>query len=358
MSTSIPAEEIKPVSVQNGDLTISVDPRIELLSVIQSLTDYRGFRGMPVLGKLDFAYKNEIAAAFGQYAEHPAPKIFHEMSQKGFWYTHPPRAMLHLSNPPELAQDVPFDDFAYMTAGGVDNLNDFVEKVRAFARETNFTEFYRSNAGMYEAMVNNYRDKMKRNYIEDLEDYYGFKQGNYTIILAPLFHDGGFGPRIETSEGVFDSYYLGGPWQIVNDIPDYAEESTIRYLCWHEFSHSFVNHLTDKNIAAFRESCSILLKASMEDGVENFEDNADVMISDWVSEHIVRGVTSRLAYVNLGESMGDERVKHEIGQGFKYVAEIIACLEKYEQNRTKYPTLEAFYPEIASVFADLAGINR
>ncbi|MFC1538014.1 DUF4932 domain-containing protein [Candidatus Latescibacterota bacterium] len=357
-TTNLSAEELKAVTVNNGELTITVDPRIEFLSIIQSLTDYRGFQGRQVLGKLDFSYKNEIAAAFGKYAGHPAPIRFHEMSQKGFWYSHPPRAMLHLSNPPELGQEVPFDDFAYLTAGGKDNLNDFVEKIRAFARETDFEEFFNSHRGMYEKMVENYRNKMKRNYIEDLEGYYGFKQGSYTIILVPLFHGGGFGPRIQRPNGLIDSYYLGGPRQIINDMPDYGQESSIGYLCWHEFSHSFVNHLTDKHIALFRAPCTILLKASMKEGAENFEENADVMINDWVSEHIVRGVTSRLSYINLGEKTGEERVKFEIGQGFDYVAEITACLEKYEHNREKYSTLEDFYPEIASVFAGLAKGNR
>ncbi len=352
------AEELKPVTIKNGKLTIAVDPRIELLAVIQSLTDYLGFRNMPVLTQLDFGYKNEIAAVFGQYVDHPAPRRFHEMSPKGFWYTHPIRAVLHLSNPPELSQDVPFDDFAFMTAGGEDNLNDFVEKVRAFARETNFSEFYNSHIGIYETMVVNYRNKMKRAYVDDLEDYYGFKQGSYTIILAPLFHRGGFGPSIQKPDGMIDSYYIGGPRQIVNDMPDYGEEKGMRYLFWHEFSHSFVNHLTDKNIAAFRVPCTILLKDSNEGSVENFEGNEDLMISDWVSEHIVRGVTSRLSYIHLGKETGDERVKFEISQGFDYVAEITACLEKYDRNRDKYPTLEEFYPEIASVFDDLAEKNR
>ena len=82
------------------------------------------------------------------------------------------------------------------------------------------------------------------------------------------------------------------------------------------------------------------------------------MISGWLSEHIVRGATSRLAYLHIGKDTGDERVKFEISQGFNYVAEITACFEKYDQNRDKYPTLEEFYPEIASVFANLAEKNR
>ena len=78
-TVSLFAEELQPVTTKNGILTIAVDPRMELLAVIQSLTDYLGFRNMPVLTQLDFGYKNEIAAAFGQYADHPAPRRFHEM---------------------------------------------------------------------------------------------------------------------------------------------------------------------------------------------------------------------------------------------------------------------------------------
>ena len=92
---------------------------------------------------------------------------------------------------------------------------------------------------------------MKRAYVDDLEDYYGFEQGSYTIILAPLFHKGGFGPTIQNPCGLSDSYYIGGPRQIANDMPDYGEEKSMQYLFWHEFSHSFVNHLTDKIFRLF-----------------------------------------------------------------------------------------------------------
>lgn len=96
------------------------------------------------------------------------------------------------------------------------------------------------------------------------------------------------------------------------------------------------------------------MKASLKNSAENFAENADVMISNWVSEHIMRGVTSRLSYINLGKKTGDKIVEIEIGQGFPYVAEVTACLETYEQNRGKYPTLEQFYPEIVLVFTELA----
>jgi len=357
-SASAQAPDCEAVTVTAGSLTIAIDPRIELLSIIQFLTDYKGFNDMPVLTHFDFPYKQEIAAVFGNYAQHPAANRFQEMSRKGFWYSHPPKSMLYLSNPPELKQNLQFDELVILTAGGRDNLTAYIKAVRSFARETNFVKFYNQHRGMYKTIVAQYRKEMKRDYVKDLEDYYGSKQQSYTIILVPLFHPGGFGPRIQRGEGIFDAYYIGGPRQIIDNMPHFGNDDNIRYLCWHEFSHSFVNHLTDRNIDGFRTSGMILLGLTSKEKVESPGGDFDIQISDWVSEHIVRGVTSRLAYINPGKEKGDEMVQFEIGQGFPYVKEITECLADYDSHRDKYPTLASFYPEIIAVFERLARQNQ
>ncbi|MCJ7507636.1 MAG: DUF4932 domain-containing protein, partial [candidate division Zixibacteria bacterium] len=63
-------------------LVITVDSRIELLGVVQFLSDYGERYGL--ITQYDFPYKNDVREHFQQYANHPAVKLFAKMSAQGF----------------------------------------------------------------------------------------------------------------------------------------------------------------------------------------------------------------------------------------------------------------------------------
>jgi len=80
----------------------------------------------------------------------------------------------------------------------------------------------------------------------------------------------------------------------------------------------------------------------------------DVHITDQTSEYILRAVTKRLAFNKLGPEKGQRALEDEISQGFPHLDVICQCLEQYEKQRGKYPTLKDYFPQIVSVFAGLA----
>jgi len=73
-----------------------------------------------------------------------------------------------------------------------------------------------------------------------------------------------------------------------------------------------------------------------------------------VNEHIVRAVTTRLAYLYLGQNAGDAALANEKGRGFYYIEALCESLEDYESNRDTYPTFESFYPQLIKVFKNLS----
>ena len=52
-----------------------------------------------------------------------------------------------------------------------------------------------------------------------------------------------------------------------------------------------------------------------------------VFVHEWISEHVVRAVTTRLAYRELGEGPGDLALQKEYSQGYTYVGELAEELE-------------------------------
>lgn len=117
---------------------------------------------------------------------------------------------------------------------------------------------------------------------------------------------------------------------------------------WHEFGHSFVNPLTTKyqKEALQYEALYQPIEAQMK----------NLAYSNWetsLNEHIVRAVVARLTALRLGEMSGEYILESESKQGFIYIDAIYEKLLKYEKNRKVYPTFDAFYLELLTVFEDI-----
>jgi hypothetical protein len=80
-----------------------------------------------------------------------------------------------------------------------------------------------------------------------------------------------------------------------------------------------------------------------------------VHVSDWISEHIVRGVTTRLAELKVGPEEAATVLQWEVQQ-FPYVGEVCELLVEYESDRRRYPDLDRFYPRFVGLFERIAAI--
>ena len=353
-------------------LNITVDPRIELLAVVQFLSGYGERTGL--ISRYDFPYKADVSEYFSSYKNHPAVKLFTEMSLSGFSFDAPPEAMLHLSDPLELTLQVPFTRNLKHRAGGQERLEKFIQELRDFARKTNFTSFFESHKGTYSKLVSDTYGKMQGvDFISTLENYYGMKQLSYNIILAPLFHPGGFGPRIDPERGsspvlnffkslqylifnkwsgkIYEIYNICGPTGVENGIPSFGTQEGFRQLAWHEFGHSFVNPLSEslKNRIKISEYSSLFMpiREKMEkEGYSNWE--------TCVNEHIVRAVTARLTFLQFGKQAGEDELRDQKSNGFVYIEPLCKELEEYEVQRDKYPAFADFFPELLSVFGEIS----
>jgi len=337
-----------PTSASTPRLNVAADPRIELLAAVQLLSDYGERTGL--ITRYDFPYKYDALAYFEPYKDHEAVRLFAEMSEQGFSYDAPPAAMLYLSDPPELENQLPFSGYLAGRAGGEERLSDFVAALRDFSRASKFTDFFRAHEGTYRELAKDVRSKMAdADYIDTLESYYGMRQHSYNILLAPLFHHGGFGPRVERDDGKSNLYNIVGPIGVENGLPIFGSTENFRHTAWHEFSHSFVNPTTE----SFNDQIS-RYEALFEPLRSEMEKQA---YSDWqtcVNEHIVRAVTSRLTARELGDERGASSLQNEKRRGFFYVEALSERLEQYERERDAYPTLVDFYPELIAVFRTLS----
>jgi hypothetical protein len=338
---------VEIVAVQAGGITLSVDPRIEVLSIVQYLAGYR-----PIT-ELASAYRTRIDSAFHGVRGHEAVALFRDMAASGFSFHVPPQATLHrtLDLEPALA----FPESVLARGGGEARLEAFFRRLADFRQASGFDSFYRANLAFYETLLTQTAAHIgPLQEPQLLEAYYGERMAAYTIILVPLYMAGGFGIELPASTGSRSVFSIQGPVAAEGDDLSFGDQRSFTYLVWHEFSHSFVNPLTRARLEQVQRHAAL------------YEPIAEVMrrqaYGNWestVNEHIVRAVTTRLAYLHYGAEAGDRALRGEQERGFIHVAALCAALERYEAARDTYPTLNDFYPELlAALPAQPAELRR
>lgn len=328
---------VEPIQDKWGDVNIYADPRLELLASLELNSGF--YNIVPYTSQ----YKEDMAKHFKPLRNHKAVKLFKKISKTGIYVDAPPSMMLSLSEVPELAVKY---DFSQSAIDGftknVEATDAFLQEYRSYAEVSGIQEFFEKHKEFYTSNINKVKEILKKkDYVKDIESYYGYGQKSYNIILSPLF-EGNFGPKIETEEGSHLYAIIGG-----SDIKDEMDEDMLRYLIWHEFSHSFINPLSQKP-----EN-----KAWLEGYSDNYSSISEKMkrqgYGEWinsVNEHVIRAVTIRLTDLCYGEAAANELLENEKKKGFVYVEELCQKLEVYEKNRESYKTIDEFYPELIKVF--------
>lgn len=174
-------------------------------------------------------------------------------------------------------------------------------------------------------------------------------QHSYNILLGPLFHSGGFGPRVERENGQFDVYSINGPHARDGELLSFGSPEVYRYLIWHEFSHSFINPMVEQaetEIERYSDLYAPIERRMRKQAYDNWQTT--------VNEHLIRAITVRLTAREISPQAGQSALNTERQRGFVYVDALVDRLVEYEANRERYPTLESFFPRLVSVFAEVS----
>jgi hypothetical protein len=119
----------------------------------------------------------------------------------------------------------------------------------------------------------------------------------------------------------------------------------------HEFNHSFANPLVNANIDLLQNPGETLFHSVR-------EQMSSMAYGSWKTvmyESLVRASTIR--YFIDGKQTDSQirrMVVDEMSNGFLWMDQLVASLGDYAGNRSQYPSLSAFMPRIASLFAEMA----
>ncbi|UCH63687.1 MAG: DUF4932 domain-containing protein [Fidelibacterota bacterium] len=331
-----------PVEETVASVHIMVHPNVELISIIQHISKY-GETFPFLLNNNDFRYREDIVRQFRQHSDHDAIRFMDDVSLKPRMYNFsaPPTSMLYLDESFRLREDLVHDDFLMARIGGVDSLRRFGEYLGDYSQQAGFAEFYAEHAAYYKSLVDSVKSKFDEvNYVEELEAFYGTRQESYNLILVPLYGHVGFGPHVDSREGDTHIFNIMGPQSVESGVLNFGDKSYFKKMQRHEFSHSFVNPLTEKYWDEAVELAYLFERLP--------ETARKEVCGDWqecLNEHVVRAVTTYLAYME-GEETGRKAREYEIGRGMIFLDDLMTAIRVYESKRDQYPTFDSYYDEL------------
>ncbi|MDR2410180.1 MAG: DUF4932 domain-containing protein [Bacteroidales bacterium] len=317
-----------------------VDERTELMSIVFRLAGAEEYVNNDLT-----KYSNRIDSYFEQIQTHPIISFVQQMrEQYGIGYDAVMSMAIHLQiNNDSISlmnnlKDNDIDERWY-----IDSIPKFIELLNDFYQQSQFHDFYEEWETYRKIAEANVAELLKKIDFSWFEQYYGDSlNGTFNLIISLSNGDGNYGANIHFKDGQEYIYAIIGSWNTDSaDNPVYSSE--IISLIIHEFNHSFCNPL----VYAYKQE--LLLKA--EEGYQlnslKFDQQAYGNATIVMCEILVRA--SVIKYFQAHQ-LRDNRVKYLLAQernsGFIWIDALFGVLTQYEQNRTTFPTLRSFMPEI------------
>jgi len=319
------------------ELRAFVDPRVELVGVVQYLAGLHRDAGRPV--SADFP---DLEARFAPFRAHPAVKLFAASAARGEDAS--ALAMQYLTPLPELkwAKDPALARDVVDRAGGRAEFERFLTALRDFSAKSRFPEYFKEHRRAFLRYEGEARAELDRRDLAKLVRDYAGPGPDFTLVyVLPVIYTPGLtcyiipypyaGPKRNGGRRV------AGPFDVITIARRYEVDASRPYY-----------GLDD---AAWRGALNEALHLSVDSAFYDYEDELAARKSvfqgleggdcagGWTqcsTAILVSALATRLDPRHRPDENGGKRAKLE--------AALVARLAEYENDRKRYPTLADFFP--------------
>jgi len=328
-------------------LNISFDSRIELLGTIVILSDF--VKNSNNCAVLNTVYKMNLIKYFTPYKDHLVIENYELLSKSKISISDFEEILLSLSPPPELKIKHSISDVIIEKAGGIENINKFLDLVRSFSNESSYIIFFNSQNELFGSILESVKKNITNNsLIEELENYYGSTQDSYNIMLSPLllFQIDSF---IFTNDNMNkDLYAVFGLSSIRNGFLLFGSNEDYRNLYLNKWSYAFIDPIINK----YNDDIDDL--SYLFDNIEKKMNKLNIYNwRDCLTEHIVRSIAIRISEKNNIITDTEKIIEECCEDGFIYLNSILKSLKHFETERSIYLDLDKFFPEILKNLSNL-----
>jgi hypothetical protein len=336
-----------------ASLRVTVDPRIELLSLVFKLA------GNPEYcqGRVE-SYTDDVEKQFDGFQDHAVVQLASKLrSARGVSYDACMSMAVHLSDAYQLQPIVPLDPWPE----GMDkrwtpeSVTNFLTGARQFVKETTFKEFIERHQPLYDTTTARMRALMeKEGHLEWFHDYFGERpQATFTVVLALLNGGCCYGPHCRDAAGREELFCVLGVWKTdAQGLPEFTRDMLATVV--HEFCHSYANAVVHRHYAELKPSGEKLFRGVSDKMRSQAYGDAQTMLC----ESLVRACVVRYRLRYEGADAAQREIRDQKQHGFLWMEALSKQLGDYEAHRGLYPTLDAFYPRLVSFFKNYAEQDR
>lgn len=325
-----------------------VDERVELLSIVFRLADAKEYNS-----KRFKLYSDKIEKHFDKYKNHDLITFVKQIREEnGIGYDAVMKMAIHLGTAPKFKPLVDITDSIPDIRWGKNNSEKFIKLLTAFYKEAHCKEFFKNNSQLYASVSNKFLPVFENIDLNWYKSFYGKEPKEKFIIVNGLGNGGGnYGPDIVFKNGTREVYAIMGTWSV--DSLGMAKFGLNDYfpILLHEFNHSFVNDLIEKNIKKFEfngEKIYAVVGKQMQN--QAYGDYKSML-----SEALVRAaVIKYMKDHNFKKEEIEDEIQDNLNNGFLWIKELENELENYSKQRDQYPTLESYIPNIVVAYNDYA----
>ena len=297
--------------------------------------------GYGLMTKEKNEYTTRIKHFLEKYHNDDIYQYIESLVPNGFTFSRPVELMLSLGNNTDFSMQYTPSEMCIEYCGGISKIKELLRLLKEYEAKISFFTFFDEAKKYYNPVIEQVKEVVnKYPYISILEDEYGKEQNSYNYILSSLMignYGISFGEKGKTKLDIFSVFATDG-------------FSISEAVLFHEFSHPFINPLTEKYIdlvTKYQSSHELLKKYKLPGFKSGY--------GDWyecVNEHLVRAMVIHLLQKCNLRDIATEMLDYDLCKGYKYIPLILEKYKYYDNHRDIYPDFEAFYPTLLEVFSN------
>ena len=317
---------------------VSVDKRIELLSIVARLANYEEYKTNQFK-----SYANDVDIYFSKYKNHKLISYFKEIRRKnGIAYD----AVISYAIRIEFSDNNLIKLFDVENIGirwDNENIRKTTELLNDFYKVSNFESFFANNSKIYRVAEKNMNEAISQIDYNWFNNFYGnVSTEKYNIVPAMLIGYSNYGGRTVKDKDKILYSIIGTSTVDKNDNPIYLPKS-VESLVIHEFTHSFMNPLVDVNFSLFENQIKDLYKLSKRTfKLQAYDDIYPVAYESFVRAGVIQ------YYIDKRETdlQIKIRIRRENLNGFYLTSSLLNSFKKLRRNKM----LVEYIPELIENF--------
>jgi uncharacterized protein Usg len=330
-------------------ITVCVDPRVELMSVIFRLAGNPEYNQ----GKVP-SYVQDVESHFGRLRDHPAVSLARKLRQtQGISFDAVMGMAVHVTDAASLQEKVPFSPQppSLDSRWTPKTAREFLDLARQFVVEAKFKEFIDRHEPLYQTGIQRMQEVLDRHArLEWFDQFFGPRKGaDFHVVLGMLNGGGSYGTRLTKPDGQEELYSIVGVWTLDSQGQPIFPPG-IAYTIVHEFTHSYTNALVDrfaKELQGPGETIYGFVGPEMRKQA----------YSGWKTmmyESLNRACGLRYILATYGPAALQTANTYEKSRSFYWVGDLAEVLGEYDVQPRKYDDLAQFFPRIIAFFNDYA----